>query len=117
MAAATVLMMVRDLMLRSRIEGAATALGVVTVPAATIAIARARAEEHHPAIIFVDLSDGHFPLADARREMRAAAPAARLVGFASHVDMKAFKAAREAGFDRVLSRSEFVTRLPELLRD
>ncbi len=115
MAATTALMMVRDLMLRSRIEGAATALGVATVAAATIAIARARAEEHRPAIVFVDLSDGHFPLADTLREIRAAAPAARLVGFASHVDLKALKAAREAGFDRVLSRSEFTAHLPELL--
>lgn len=114
--AATVLMMVRDLMLRSRIEGVADALGVPARAAATLDIARVRAAESAPAVIFVDLSDSHFPLAESLREMRAAAPAARLIGFASHVDLKAFKAARAAGFDLVLSRSEFTARLPELLK-
>ena len=45
-----------------------------------------------------------------------AAPAARVIGFASHVDLKPLKAAREAGFDLTLSRSEFTARLPELLK-
>ena len=47
---------------------------------------------------------------------RAAAPAARVIGFASHVDLKPLKAAREAGYELALSRSEFTARLPDLLR-
>lgn len=112
--AATVLALVRDLMLRSRIEGVAEALGVACTPAATLEIARAA--EASPSIVFVDLSDSHFPPEETLAAMRAAAPAARVVAFASHVDLKAFKAARAAGFDQVLSRSEFTARLPELLK-
>ena len=41
---------------------------------------------------------------------------ARLIGFASHVDLKALTAARNAGFDLTLSRSEFTARLAELLK-
>jgi hypothetical protein len=48
--------------------------------------------------------------------MRLAVPAARLIGFASHVDLKALGAAREAGFEMTLSRSEFTQRLPDLLK-
>jgi hypothetical protein len=48
--------------------------------------------------------------------MRVAAPAARLIGFASHVDLKVLGAAREAGFGLTLSRSEFTQLLPELLK-
>jgi hypothetical protein len=44
------------------------------------------------------------------------APAARVIGFASHVDLKPLKAAREAGYELTLSRSEFTARLPELLK-
>ncbi len=114
--AATVLALVRDLMLRSRIEGVAEALGVACAPAGTLEIARARAAEASPSIVFVDLSDSHFPPEETLAAMRAAAPAACVVAFASHVDLKAFKAARAAGFDQVLSRSEFTARLPELLK-
>ncbi len=114
--AATVLMLVRDLMLRSRIEGVAAALGVACAPAATLEIARVRVSESTPSIVFVDLSDSHFPAAETLVAMRAAAPGARIVAFASHVDLKAFKAARAAGFDLTLSRSEFTARLPELLK-
>jgi DNA-binding NarL/FixJ family response regulator len=114
--AATVLALVRDLMLRSRIEGVAEALGVACTPAATLEIARVRAAEASPAVVFVDLSDRHFPSEETLAAMRAAASAARVVAFASHVDLKAFKAARAAGFDQVLSRSEFTARLPELLK-
>lgn len=114
--AVTVLALVRDLMLRSRIDGVAEALGVACTSAATLEIARDRAAEASPSVVLVDLSDRHFPPEETLAAMRAAAPAARIVAFASHVDLKAFKTARAAGFDQVLSRSEFTARLPDLLK-
>jgi hypothetical protein len=39
-----------------------------------------------------------------------------VVAFGPHREGDAFRAAREAGADRVLARSAFVERLPELLR-
>jgi DNA-binding NarL/FixJ family response regulator len=111
-----IIALVRDLLLRSRIEAVAEALGAEVIPAATLELARTRTAEHSPAIIFADLSDANFPAADTARELRAAAPDARLVGFASHVDLKSLAAARAAGFDLTLSRSEFTARLPELLK-
>lgn len=111
-----ILALVRDLLLRSRIEAAATVLGVEVVPAATLELARTSAAELSPAIIFADLSDTNFPADATARELRAAAPGARLVGFASHVDLKSLASARAAGFDLTLSRSEFTARLPELLK-
>ena len=116
MATRKIIALVRDLLLRSRIEAVAEALGAEVVPAATLELARTRTAEHSPAIIFADLSDANFPAEDTARELRAAAPDARLVGFASHVDLKSLAAARAAGFDLTLSRSEFTARLPELLK-
>jgi hypothetical protein len=60
--------------------------------------------------------DSRFPAVETAGAMRVAAPAARLIGFASHVDLKVLGAAREAGFELTLSRSEFTQRLPELLK-
>lgn len=50
------------------------------IPAATLELARTRTAEHSPAIIFADLSDANFPAEDTARDLRAAAPDARLVG-------------------------------------
>jgi DNA-binding NarL/FixJ family response regulator len=111
-----IIALVHDLLLRSRIEAVAEALGAEVIPAATLELARTRTAEHSPAIIFADLSDANFPAEDTARDLRAAAPDARLVGFASHVDLKSLAAARAAGFDLTLSRSEFTARLPELLK-
>jgi DNA-binding NarL/FixJ family response regulator len=111
-----ILALVRDLLLRSRIEAVATTLGLEVTPASTLELARTRAVELSPAIIFADLSDANFPAEATAHDLRAAVPNARLVGFASHVDLKSLAAARAAGFDLTLSRSEFTARLPELLK-
>jgi len=108
--------LVRDIMFRSRIDAVADSLGVETAYAPDLAHACERAVEFRPAIVFVDLSDSTFPAEASAREIRAAASGARLVGFASHVDLKSLAAARGAGFDLTLSRSEFTARLPDLFK-
>ena len=70
----------------------------------------------HPSIIFTDLSDAAFPALETLTKIRAVAPDARVIGFASHVDLKSLKAAREAGYSMTLSRSEFTAQLPVLLK-
>ncbi|MGA2411600.1 MAG: hypothetical protein ABSG46_14590 [Candidatus Binataceae bacterium] len=113
--AATILALVRDLLLRSRIEAAAEAAGIEVAFAATFD--RVRAHSPSPiTLVFADLSDASFPAETTARELSAAFPNARLIGFASHIDLKPLAAARNAGFAMTLSRSEFVARLPEFLR-
>jgi DNA-binding NarL/FixJ family response regulator len=111
-----ILALVRDLLLRSRIEAVTATLGAEMTPASTLDLARTRAVEFAPAIIFADLSDANFPADATARALRAAAPRARLIGFASHVDLKSLASARAAGFDLTLSRSEFTAQLPELIK-
>jgi DNA-binding NarL/FixJ family response regulator len=62
------------------------------------------------------LSDATFPALETIEKIRAVAPDARVVGFASHIDLKPLRAAREAGFELTLSRSEFTAQLPDLLK-
>jgi hypothetical protein len=45
----------------------------------------------------------------------AIAAGVRTIGFGSHVDRELLEAARAAGCDEVLARSEFFRRAPELL--
>jgi glycine oxidase len=108
--------LVRDILFRSRIDGVAKSLALEVAYVSDLARARDRAAELKPAVIFADLSDSNFPAAATAQEIRSATKDARLIGFASHVDLKPLAAARSAGFDLTLSRSEFTARLPDLLK-
>jgi glycine oxidase len=110
------LALIRDILFRSRIDAAAQALGSEVAYAPDLEQAIRRCGEIRPQVILVDLSDAAFPPADAGVKIRAAAPQARLIGFASHLDLRALNAARSSGFDLTLSRSEFTGRLAELLK-
>ena len=108
--------LLRDLFFRSKLDAVAESLDAEILYASDLANASRRAAEKQPAVVFADLSDASFPAADTAAKIRAAAPAAKLIGFASHVDLKPLRAAREAGFDQTLSRSEFTARLAEFFR-
>ena len=114
--AANVLALVRDLVMRSRIEAAAEAAGIEVAFAATYDRIRVLAAAAPITTVFADLSDASFDPATAAHELTATCPRAHLIGFASHIDLKPLAAARAAGFTQTLSRSEFVSRLPALLK-
>ena len=104
-----VLAVVRDLMFSSRITQAArhaqTELKIVRDPAK-----------------LADL-DGRFVIADLNQEgvLQAAASwrgrtGRVVIGYVQHVDAETIRAARAAGIEQVMPRSQFVLKLPELLR-
>jgi DNA-binding NarL/FixJ family response regulator len=108
--------LVRDLFFRSKIDAVASAIGEQVIYASSLDAAALRCAESMPQVVFADLSDATFPALETLARIRAVAPDARLVGFASHIDLKPLQAARDAGFALTLSRSEFTARLPELLK-
>ncbi|HEY9158915.1 hypothetical protein [Candidatus Binatus sp.] len=110
------LALVRDLFFRSKIDAVAAAAGAEVGYASTLDAVASRCAELKPAVVFSDLSDDAFPAVETLKQIRAGAPGARAIGFASHVDLKALRAARDAGYELTLSRSEFTARLPDLLR-
>jgi len=110
------LALVRDLFFRAKIDAVAGAAGAEVGYASTLEAVASRCAELKPWIVLTDLSDDAFPALETLKQIRAAAPKARAIGFASHVDVKTLKAARAAGYELTLSRSEFTARLPELLR-
>ncbi len=110
------LALVRDLFFRAKIDAVASVVGSEVEYASSLDAVAARISATHPSIIFTDLSDATFPALETLKKIRAAAPAARVIGFASHVDLKSLKAARAAGYDLTLSRSEFTAQLPDLLK-
>jgi DNA-binding NarL/FixJ family response regulator len=110
------LALIRDLFFRSKLDALANQLGASIVYAANLDAAAERIAESMPTVVMVDLNDASFPADRTIATLSAAAPGVRIIGFASHVDLKALKSARTAGFTETLSRSEFTARLPDLLR-
>ncbi|MEW6323024.1 MAG: response regulator [Acidobacteriota bacterium] len=113
-----VLVVVEDLLFRSKISSAARALGV-TVGAATTpdaAIARARAER--PSVIILDLDSARTGPLEVLARLGADPELAAIptLGFVSHVHADAIRSARAAGIGEVLARSAFAATLPDLLR-
>jgi DNA-binding NarL/FixJ family response regulator len=108
--------LVRDLFFRAKIDAVAAIVGAEVEYASSLDAVAVRCGELKPSIIFTDLSDVTFPAAETLKQIRAAAPNARAIGFASHIDLKPLKAARDAGYELTLSRSEFTAQLPDLLK-
>ncbi|HET8540883.1 MAG TPA: hypothetical protein VFL83_13510 [Anaeromyxobacter sp.] len=108
-----VLVAVRDLLFRSRIQAAAERLGldVRLLPRGTPLSEGARALPS--GTILVDLSEP-----GALEEIRAAKAAGgvRIVGFLGHLEVDLARAAAAAGADEVLSRGELSRRLDDVLR-
>jgi len=85
------LALVRDLFFRAKIDAVAAVVGAEVEYASSLDAVAARCAAIHPSIIFTDLSDATFPALDTLKQIRAAAPSARAIGFASHVDLKSSK--------------------------
>lgn len=113
-----VIVAVDDLMFASRISSAAKALGVEIAfarsPEAIVEAVRTRA----PRLVILDLNSVKVRPLDALAALEADAALAAVptVGFVSHVQTELIAAARQAGVDRVLARSAFLTQLPQLLQ-
>ena len=108
---------VDDMFFASKIRAVAESKGVEVVFAKNPdAVAKALADER-PTLVIADLnSERCDPLSLARRlkasEETRAIP---LIGFLSHVQTALKRSAEEAGYDRVMARSAFTARLPQII--
>ena len=112
-----VVAVVDDMIFKSKIRGAAEAIGVEVSFPRTKESAISAAREKSPQTIVVDLQNGRVDVLEFAREMKADEQLReiRLVGFFSHVEVQLRKDALEAGYDRVVPRSEFSRYLAEIL--
>lgn len=113
---AMILLLCDDLIFTSKVTATARAVGVpVSVARTTIGLL-AKVEAQPPACVILDLHNPTLLVSELLPQLRAAVPAVHVVGFGSHVDVIALKAARAAGCHEVLPRSQFAeeleTRLP-----
>ncbi len=110
-----ILVIVDDLLFRSKFDTIAAQLGTPLTIAADAGPALRSGSGWSRVLIDLNLSRG-----DALaiiRTIRAAHPGVPVVGYASHIQRELQQQALEAGCTTVLPRSAFVQQLPELLSD
>ena len=105
----TGLMLCDDLIFYSRVSGAARAAGLAVRMVRTAADLLDAARAVPPRGVIIDLHNPGLDLPTLLAGLREACPEMpRVTAYGSHVEAEALRAAREAGCDRVLPRSQFV---------
>lgn len=108
----TGVMLCDDLIFFSRVSGTARAAGLTVRQARTAAAVLDLARREPPGGVLIDLQNDGLDLPALLAGLREACPAMpRTVAFGSHVLADVLKAARQAGCDRVMPRSQFVKEL------
>lgn len=92
-----------DLIFTSKIVATARANGVIAISAKTSADAINKREINNAKSIIVDLN-----LPGLNIEEFVLAAKCKVIGYGSHVDVESLKAARKAGCQAVMPRSQFV---------
>src|SRR5687768_12550204 len=112
-----VLVVVDDLLFRSKISTSAKAAGVEIRAATSADAAIERAREQQPALIILDLDSARTQPFEVLRRLAAEPQLASVptLGFVSHVHADLIREARANGIGDVLARSAFVATLPDIL--
>lgn len=115
MKARRVAQVVPDLLFATRIRGAGEALSI-PVDSLTVESARDALRAQPFDLLIVDLTGAGDPI-ELIRTLKQDPEAARvpIVAFYPHVETALRRAAQDAGADRIMPRSAFVTLLPGLL--
>ncbi len=110
------LMLSDDLIFFSRVAGAARAAGLAVRQEKTAEALLARAREHPPRGIILDLHNPGLDLPVLLSALRDCGPVPPfVVAYGSHVEAEVLRQARQAGCDRVMPRSQFVQELDSSL--
>jgi DNA-binding NtrC family response regulator len=110
------LVVMSDLLFRSKIDEVARRVGLELRVAKSPEQLDRQLAAGEPALTIVDLEEGALDPFAAIACVRAAAPSAPILGFAGHGNVDAIRRAREGGAT-VLARSGFTVQLPALLTE
>ena len=112
-----ILVVVDDLLFRSKISSAAKAGGVTVRAATTADAALERLREERPTLVIFDLDSARTRPFEVLKHMAADPTLAAIptLGFVSHVHTEIIREARNHGVGEVLARSAFATSLPAIV--
>jgi CheY-like chemotaxis protein len=106
-----------DLMVQSRVAGAAERVGAALQSVSNVEQAAARCEAEQAGLLLLDLSTAGVKPQDLVDRLSAAGSRRpTIVAFGPHVHESLLAAAREAGCDEVVSRGQFFGQLDAILQ-
>ena len=111
-----VLVVMSDLLFRSKIDEVARRLGLPLRAAKSLEQLDRQLAAAPPSIAFIDLEADSFDPGAAIRRIIETVPGTRIMGFAGHSNVAAIRLGRDAGASDVLARSAFTDRLPQVLQ-
>jgi CheY-like chemotaxis protein len=113
----TILAAVDDMFFASKIRAVAEHLGLQVQFVKSLAAALEAAKADTPSLLIADLHGTRGEPLELARQFKSddALRSIPLVGFFSHVDTALQASAEEAGYDRVMPRSAFTNKLPQIL--
>jgi hypothetical protein len=111
------LLLSRDLIFISKVQGTAADLGHQVLVSGTSALAEMHLAATAPRVVFVDLSAGDLVVPSAiERYRKQAVHGTWFVAFGPHVEGELLVAAKNAGCQVVLTRSRFSGELSDIIR-
>ena len=112
-----VLAAVDDFLFRSKIRAVAKHVGVEVTFAQTAADLVSQARQLQPRLVILDLNSQKADPVATLEALKGAPELSAIpaIGFASHVHVELIAAARRAGADSVLARSQFAANLADIL--
>lgn len=111
-------MLCDDLIFFSRVAATARAAGLTVKQVRSAAALLEAARQGPPGGVVIDLHAEGLDVPALLAGLREACPAMpRTVAFGSHVEAETLRAARQAGVDRVMPRSQFVKELEAGLKE
>jgi DNA-binding NarL/FixJ family response regulator len=108
----TALLLSDDLIFTSRVTGTGADFGVAVRVAKSPGTLLNLARQEPPNCVILDLHHPGLNIAECVAALKTLAPPPTVVAYGAHVDTATLKAARAAGCDVVMPRSQFVEELP-----
>lgn len=112
-----VVVMVSDLIFRTKISSCAQAVGLPLAFAGSLEEFTRIAAEASPQSVIVDLEQDETLIAGLLEHASQLSPRPKLIGFCPHVRKEVMDHAKDSGYDQVMTRSSFATNLPAILSE
>ena len=113
-----IILISNDLMVVSRVQGAAAKCGTVVRAVGSVGAAVELHREEPVSLMVVDLSTPAIEVAGLASAIKSGGkPTARLIAFGPHVHEDKLAAARAAGCDSVLSRGKFFSDVDSIIAE
>jgi DNA-binding NarL/FixJ family response regulator len=112
----TVVLLTGDLMIVSRVEGAAKQCGAGCRVVTSAEQANAALDDDHVTLVVIDLAMPAIDIGPLVKSLKSRVPSApTVVAFGPHVHEARLEEARRAGCDEVVSRGQFFAQLESIL--